>query len=113
MNRETAALGVPVYLTFGERLGELDAELIRESATQAAEPIARARTRRVAGRVSTRARRDRKVIFDRCWPRPTRSSPHLDSANTTMWAPAHGGNLSLKSKGRFRCTRPVHAAYGS
>jgi len=68
MNRETAALGVPVYLTFGERLGELDAELIRESATQAAEPIARARTRRVAGRVSTRARRDRKVISTAAGP---------------------------------------------
>jgi predicted glycosyltransferase len=30
MNREAAALGVPVYTTYGGRLGGVDEELIRE-----------------------------------------------------------------------------------
>jgi predicted glycosyltransferase len=34
MNREAAALGVPVYTTYGGRLGGVDEELIREGRLQ-------------------------------------------------------------------------------
>ena len=45
MNREAAALGVPVYTTYGGRLGGVDEELIRAGPAAAADRPARARAR--------------------------------------------------------------------
>jgi uncharacterized protein len=59
MNREAAALGVPVYTTYGGRLGALDEMLIRERRlTPLTDPLALALTRRDRN-ASFRQRRDR------------------------------------------------------
>jgi predicted glycosyltransferase len=58
MNREAAALGVPVYTTYGGRLGGVDEELIREGRLKPlTDPRALELTKRDS-EVSTRARRD-------------------------------------------------------
>ena len=64
MNREAAALGVPVYTTYGGRLGGVDEELIREGRLRAAHRPARARARASATRSSARVRRDPQVMLD-------------------------------------------------
>jgi predicted glycosyltransferase len=63
MNREAAALGVPVYTVFGARLGGVDEELIREGRLRAlTEPGALEIRKRDATRVE-RTRRDPKELL--------------------------------------------------
>jgi len=64
MNREAAALGVPVYTTYGGRLGAVDEALIRERRLRPlTDPLALALTRR--DRTSNdRERRDPSVLLD-------------------------------------------------
>jgi uncharacterized protein len=64
MNREAAALGVPVYTTYGGRLGGVDEELIREGRLT---PLTDPRALELRKRDSTsaeRVRRDPKVLLD-------------------------------------------------
>jgi len=64
MNREAAALGVPVYTTYGGRLGAVDEMLIRERRLiPLTDPLALALTRRDRGSDS-RVRRDPAVLLD-------------------------------------------------
>jgi uncharacterized protein len=64
MNREAAALGVPVYTTFGGRLGGVDEELIREGRLKVlTDPGALELVRRQGGS-GARVRRDPKVMLD-------------------------------------------------
>ena len=68
MNREAAALGVPVYTTFGGRLGGVDEELIRQ---QRLVPITDPRALVVSKRDSgeaTRVRRDPAEMLDLLLP---------------------------------------------
>ena len=69
MNREAAALGVPVYTTYGGRLGGVDEELIREGRLKPlTDPRALDLTKRDAGVRRARA------------PRPGRDARLLLSA---------------------------------
>jgi uncharacterized protein len=64
MNREAAALGVPVYTTYGGRLGGVDEELIREERLK---PLTDARAlelRKRDGTAAERVRRDPAVMLD-------------------------------------------------
>jgi uncharacterized protein len=64
MNREAAALGVPVYTTYGGRLGAVDEMLIRERRLMPlTDPLALALTRRDRN-PSVRQRRDPSVLLD-------------------------------------------------
>src|SRR5215467_3878628 len=63
MNREAAALGVPVYTTYGGRLGGVDEELIREGRLK---PLTDPRALDLAKRneaTSTRVRRDPELML--------------------------------------------------
>jgi predicted glycosyltransferase len=63
MNREAVALGVPVYTTFGGRLGGVDEQLIREGRlTQLTDPHALELRKRAAA--GERVRRDPQVMLD-------------------------------------------------
>jgi predicted glycosyltransferase len=64
MNREAAALGVPVYTTYGGRLGGVDEELIREGRLK---PLTDPRALELAkrpGAEGTRVRRDPQLMLD-------------------------------------------------
>jgi uncharacterized protein len=64
MNREAAALGVPVYTTYGGRLGGVDEQLIREGRLK---PLTDPRALELVKRDATsgsRVRRDPRVILD-------------------------------------------------
>jgi hypothetical protein len=64
MNREAAALGVPVYTTYGGRLGGVDEELIRQGRLKPlTDPRALELQKREAGSGS-RVRRDPAVMLD-------------------------------------------------
>jgi uncharacterized protein len=64
MNREAAALGVPVYTTYGGRLGGVDEELIREGRLKPlTDPRALELVKR-SGASDGRVRRDPKVVLD-------------------------------------------------
>jgi uncharacterized protein len=64
MNREAAALGVPVYTTYGGRLGGVDEELIREGRLKPlTDPRALDLRKREHGR-DDRVRRDPAVMLD-------------------------------------------------
>jgi len=64
MNREAAALGVPVYTTYGGRLGGVDEELIREGRLKPlTDPRALELVKR-SGPSEGRVRRDPKVVLD-------------------------------------------------
>jgi len=64
MNREAAALGVPVYTTYGGRLGGVDEELIRQARLKPlTDPRALELQRREEGSGS-RVRRDPAVLLD-------------------------------------------------
>ncbi|HET8874269.1 MAG TPA: DUF354 domain-containing protein [Gaiellaceae bacterium] len=64
MNREAAALGVPVYTTFGGRLGGVDEELIRQGRlVPITDPRALVIEKREPGE-STRVRRDPAELLD-------------------------------------------------
>jgi uncharacterized protein len=64
MNREAAALGVPVYTTYGGRLGGVDEELIREGRLK---PLTDPRALELVKREdasATRVRRDPQLMLD-------------------------------------------------
>jgi len=64
MNREAAALGVPVYTTYGGRLGGVDEELIRQGRLK---PLTDPRALELVKRgdaSGARARRDPKVLLE-------------------------------------------------
>jgi predicted glycosyltransferase len=64
MNREAAALGVPVYTTYGGRLGGVDEELIRQGRLKPlTDPRALELVKRGDG-TAGRVRRDPKVLLD-------------------------------------------------
>jgi predicted glycosyltransferase len=64
MNREAAALGVPVYTTYGGRLGGVDEELIREGRlVPLTDPRALDLRKRERGR-GERVRRDPQAMLD-------------------------------------------------
>src|SRR5438552_6584392 len=64
MNREAAALGVPVYTTYGGRLGGVDEELIREGRLKPlTDPRALDLTKRERG-AGERVRRDPALMLD-------------------------------------------------
>jgi predicted glycosyltransferase len=68
MNREAAALGVPVYTTFGGRLGGVDEELIRqERLVQITDPEEIVVSRRDSGE-RARVRRDPAELLDLLLP---------------------------------------------
>lgn len=65
MNREAAALGVPVYTTYGGRLGGVDEELIREGRLKPlTDPRALDLQKRDAGPAHDRVRRDPELMLD-------------------------------------------------
>ena len=65
MNREAVALGVPVYTTFGGRLGAVDEALIREGRLKPLSDPARARAAQArARRRRARVRRDPQDLLD-------------------------------------------------
>src|SRR5207244_1955446 len=64
MNREAAALGVPVYTTYGGRLGGVDEELIRQGRLK---PLTDPRALELQARAEgsgSRVRRDPAVLLD-------------------------------------------------
>jgi predicted glycosyltransferase len=64
MNREAAALGVPVYTTYGGRLGGVDEQLIREGRLRPlTDPRALDLSKRNE-RGALRVRRDPQVMLD-------------------------------------------------
>jgi predicted glycosyltransferase len=65
MNREAAALGVPVYTTYGGRLGGVDEELIREGRLKPlTDPRALDLRKRNGGPATGRVRRDPALMLD-------------------------------------------------
>ncbi len=64
MNREAAALGVPVYTTYGGRLGGVDEALIREGRLVPLTDPRALDLRKRAKRDETRVRRDPAVLLD-------------------------------------------------
>jgi predicted glycosyltransferase len=65
MNREAAALGVPVYTTYGGRLGGVDEELIREGRLRPlTDPRALDLRKREAASHGERVRRDPGALLD-------------------------------------------------
>jgi predicted glycosyltransferase len=65
MNREAAALGVPVYTTYGGRLGGVDEELIREGRLKPlTDPRALDLHKRESGPSGERVRRDPHLMLD-------------------------------------------------
>jgi predicted glycosyltransferase len=65
MNREAAALGIPVYTTYGGRLGGVDEALIREGRLRPlTDPRALELSQRERSAIDTRVRRDPQVLLD-------------------------------------------------
>src|SRR5213595_2136880 len=65
MNREAAALGVPVYTTYGGRLGGVDEELIREGRLKPlTDPRALELAKRESGPAAGRVRRDPALMLE-------------------------------------------------
>ena len=64
MNREAAALGVPVYTTYGGRLGGVDEELIREERLKPLTDPRALDLRKREGTAAERVRRDPAVMLD-------------------------------------------------
>jgi hypothetical protein len=66
MNREAAALGVPVYTTYGGRLGGVDEELIRQGRLRPlTDPRALELAKRdPAGARGEQVRRDPQLLLD-------------------------------------------------
>jgi predicted glycosyltransferase len=64
MNREAAALGVPVYTTYGGRLGGVDEELIRQGRLKPLTDPRALELQRRRGRDEARVRRDPQVMLD-------------------------------------------------
>ena len=64
MNREAAALGVPVYTTYGGRLGGVDEELIREGRLKPLTDPRALELRKRHGEGRKRVRRDPAVMLE-------------------------------------------------
>ena len=64
MNREAAALGVPVYTTYGGRLGGVDEALIREGRLVPLTDPRALELRKRDGVASPRVRRDPAVLLE-------------------------------------------------
>jgi hypothetical protein len=64
MNREAAALGVPVYTTYGGRLGGVDEELIREERLKPLTDPRALDLRKRQGTAAERVRREPAVMLD-------------------------------------------------
>jgi predicted glycosyltransferase len=64
MNREAAALGVPVYTTYGGRLGGVDEELIREGRLKPLTDPRALELRKRDGGSGGRVRRDPRLLLD-------------------------------------------------
>jgi len=65
MNREAAALGVPVYTTYGGRLGGVDEELIRQGRLKPlSDPRALELRKRDRGPADARVRRDPALLLE-------------------------------------------------
>ena len=64
MNREAVALGVPVYTTFGGRLGGVDEALIREGRLTPLTDPAALELRKRDGDAAPRVRRDPQDLLD-------------------------------------------------
>jgi predicted glycosyltransferase len=64
MNREAAALGVPVYTTYGGRLGGVDEALIREGRLQPLTDPRALDLRKRSNGGDERVRRDPRVLLD-------------------------------------------------
>jgi uncharacterized protein len=64
MNREAAALGVPVYTTYGGRLGGVDEELIREGRLQPLTDPRALELRKRQGESDERVRRDPAAMLE-------------------------------------------------
>ena len=64
MNREAAALGVPVYTTYGGRLGGVDEELIREGRLRPLTDPRALELEKRAGVAGERVRRDPQLLLD-------------------------------------------------
>ena len=64
MNREAVALGVPVYTTYGGRLGGVDEELIREGRLLPLTDPRALTLEKQTGRGEERVRRDPEVLLD-------------------------------------------------
>ena len=94
MNREAVALGVPVYTTYGGRLGGVDEALIREGRLRAADRPARARRSASATRRRRGACGATRRCCSTCCSRPTsrsrdrRRRRRCASARRTARAPA-------------------------
>ena len=65
MNREAAALGVPVYTTYGGRLGGVDEELIRAGRLRPLTDPRALELRKREQHAGSRVRRDPQVMLDR------------------------------------------------
>ena len=64
MNREAAALGVPVYTTYGGRLGGVDEQLIREGRLRPLTDPRALELEKRERRAETRVRRDPQLMLD-------------------------------------------------
>jgi predicted glycosyltransferase len=64
MNREAAALGVPVYTTYGGRLGGVDEALIREGRLKPLTDPRALDLRKRDGADAGRLRRDPQLMLD-------------------------------------------------
>jgi hypothetical protein len=64
MNREAAALGVPVYTTYGGRLGGVDEELIRDGRLKPLTDPRALDLRKRDGAAGERVRRDPQLMLD-------------------------------------------------
>src|SRR5213594_446406 len=64
MNREAAALGVPVYTTYGGRLGGVDEELIREGRLRPLTDPRALDLHKRAGLEGARVRRDADLVLE-------------------------------------------------
>jgi predicted glycosyltransferase len=64
MNREAAALGVPVYTAYGGRLGGVDEELIREGRLKPLTELRALELQKRNGESGGRVRRDPAVLLD-------------------------------------------------
>jgi predicted glycosyltransferase len=64
MNREAAALGVPVYTTYGGRLGGVDEELIREGRLKPLTDPRALELHKRDGSSGSRVRRDPQILLD-------------------------------------------------
>ena len=68
MNREAAALGVPVYTTFGGRIGAVDEALLREGRLRQLTDPGELELAKRTGRDAGRVRRDPHVFLDLLLP---------------------------------------------